>query len=76
VIATPEGLADADIRRRLEGAGFRVAKFSESYTNTGDRHRDLRYTLRWRGLPQDTEVPGTVAALAAADGILQLQWNP
>jgi len=76
VIAAPDGLAAAAIRGRLEGAGFRVAKFSESHVNTGDRHRALRYSLRWSGLPQDTDVPSVVTALAKAEGVLQLQWKP
>lgn len=76
VVATPEGPAAGDLRGRLQGAGFRIAKFAESCVNTGDHHRIMRYSLRWRGLPQDSEAPGLIAALAKADGVLQLQWKP
>jgi putative Mg2+ transporter-C (MgtC) family protein len=36
MIATAEGPATDDIRAKLQGAGFRIAKFSESCVNTGD----------------------------------------
>lgn len=76
IIATPEGPAADDIRVKLQGAGFRIAKFSETSVNTGDRHHAMRYSLRWRALPHDTAVPTAVSALAKADGVLQLQWKP
>jgi putative Mg2+ transporter-C (MgtC) family protein len=76
MIATPEGPAADDIRAKLQGAGFRIARFSESCVNTGDRHHIMRCSLRWCGLPHDTAVPSVVTALAKAHGVLQLQWKP
>jgi putative Mg2+ transporter-C (MgtC) family protein len=76
IIATPEGPAADVIRAKLQGAGFRIAKFSATCVNTGDRHHAMRCSLRWRGLPHDTAVPNVVSALAKADGVLQLQWKP
>lgn len=76
VLAAPEGPAAHDIRTKLEGAGFHIARFSETCVNTGDRHRTMRWSLRWRGSPHDTAVPGVVTALTKADGVLQLEWKP
>jgi putative Mg2+ transporter-C (MgtC) family protein len=76
VIATPERPAADDIRAQLQGAGFRIAKFSETCVNTGDPQHTLRCSLRWRGLPHDTALPSVVSTLAKADGVLQLQWKP
>jgi hypothetical protein len=74
--ALAEGPAADDIRAKLQSAGFRIAKFSETRVNTGDRHHVMRCSLRWRALPHDTAVPSVVSALAKADGVLQLQWKP
>ena len=76
VVACTEGPAADEIRDRLQSAGLRIAKFSETCVNAGDRRRIMRWSLRWPGLPNDTAVPGVVAALAKADGIAQLQWKP
>ena len=76
IIATPEGPAADVIRAQLQGAGFRIAKFSETRVNIGDRHHAMRCSLRWRALPHDTAVPSIISAMAKADGVLQLQWKP
>ncbi len=76
VVASLEGPGASEVRTRLEAAGFRILRFSETYLNRGDRQRTIRCAVRWRALPRDTEVPEAVASLATADGVLQLHWKP
>lgn len=75
VIARSGGPAEADLKARLQGAGLRVTKFSETFDNTGERSREMRCSLRFRRLPNDTAVPRAVGELAQAEGVLRLRWE-
>ena len=75
VIANQDGPAGADIRARLQRARIRIARFSESYVNDGERKRTIRCDVTWRAIRQDTEVPAAIKDLAEAGGVLQLRWR-
>jgi putative Mg2+ transporter-C (MgtC) family protein len=76
MVVRPNGPTAAKLRRRLQGAGFRIAKLGEAFINTENSRRTLQCSIQWRALPGDTEVPEIVAELARSDGVLQLHWKP
>jgi putative Mg2+ transporter-C (MgtC) family protein len=76
VVTKAEGPMAADIRSRLQHAGFGISSFSESYVNTDHPCRTMRCNVRWRGLRDDTEVPTVVSELASDSGVLRFQWKP
>jgi putative Mg2+ transporter-C (MgtC) family protein len=76
VVTKAEGPKAADVRSRLQHAGFRISRFSESYINNDDPYRTMRCNVRWRGLRNDTNVPAAVSHLADTPGVMQLQWKP
>lgn len=76
VITRPEGPTADDLRQRLQRAGFRIAKFSETFSNGDERQRAMRCNLRWHGPPNDTAIPDVVAEMAKIDGVLQVEWSP
>jgi putative Mg2+ transporter-C (MgtC) family protein len=73
--AGPNGPSTDDVRIKLQDAGLRIVKFSETLVNGGDRQRTTRWNVQWRGLPRDTSMPAIVEVLAKTDGVVQLQWK-
>jgi hypothetical protein len=75
VTVGPDGPAADDIRSKLQQAGVRIVKFSESLVNRGDQQCTTQWTVHRRGLPHDTSVPAIVDALAKTTGLSQLRWK-
>jgi putative Mg2+ transporter-C (MgtC) family protein len=65
---------DADIRTRLASGGLWVASSARTYGG-GPNGASITYDVRWQARFGDP-TPPVVEALAAMDGVSELQWSP
>lgn len=76
VAARRDGLAEADLRKRLETAGHRIVAWGVTYEDGGQRY-EARAELEWKGHDTDRgEEPETVKALAGDPAVLRAEWDP
>ena len=68
------GLSEDAIRRRLEGAGLRIAGTRMAASNSGAR-REVTFDLREYRLPDEVRPPAVCEALAKDEGVTRLEWS-
>jgi putative Mg2+ transporter-C (MgtC) family protein len=68
-------IGDGDIRARLQAAGFRVGMPQIAY-DAINGHCEWCWEVRWIAHRSDPSMPEVVEGLAAADGVLTLNWEP
>jgi hypothetical protein len=58
----------------LETAGLGIAGTQITLSNAG-RHREVTFDLVEYRLPNATEIPSMVDAIAAQEGVVRLEWK-
>jgi putative Mg2+ transporter-C (MgtC) family protein len=66
--------SESQIRRMLETAGLDIARTQITLSAAG-KHRELRFDLLEYRLPNAADNPSIVAAIAAQDGVVRLEWK-
>jgi len=69
------GPDEDEIRRVLQGGGFRITSCTFAATH-GPDSRVLKCDLHWRAKPYDTKVPEFVYLLMAREGVVRIAWTP
>jgi putative Mg2+ transporter-C (MgtC) family protein len=67
-------LSESQIRRMLETAGLGITGTQITLSNAG-RHREVTFDLVEYRLPNATEIPSMVDAIAAQEGVVRLEWK-
>lgn len=71
-----EGLAETDLRRRIEETGHEIVFWAVSYEDGAARYQ-ARTELEWRGHAADRgREPEFVKALALDPSVLRAEWEP
>lgn len=66
---------EQDLAGRLRANGYVIFNHTLALAENG-KSREDRFEVRWRAPRSDTEPPGFLADLAAADGVVSLRWVP
>jgi putative Mg2+ transporter-C (MgtC) family protein len=68
------GPSEAEIRRRLVGAGLSIAGFRVAYA-VAEKHRKLVFDVHEVRRPSDLAMPNIVNELALEPGVTELKWR-
>jgi putative Mg2+ transporter-C (MgtC) family protein len=76
VSAHRNGLAEADLRRHLENAGYHIVAWAITYEDSADRY-EAHAELEWRGHESDRgREPEFVKPIANNPAVLRAEWTP
>lgn len=76
IAAHRAGLAETDLRLRLEAAGYRIISWAVTYEDAADRY-ELRAELEWLGHEVDRgHEPEFIKPIAIDPAVLRLEWEP
>ncbi len=75
-VTTGEGApGEEEIRAALTEAGIHIASCGFTVSREVPE-REFRCELRWRALPSDASIPGSIKRLSSLPGVLRTEWTP
>jgi putative Mg2+ transporter-C (MgtC) family protein len=75
LVANSDGPNEQNVYSALAPSGFAVTSGCQAYSDSGKQH-ELKFEIKWRGLPDDNRPPPAVQDLARRPGVLRLEWKP
>jgi putative Mg2+ transporter-C (MgtC) family protein len=76
VSAHRDGLPEADLRRTLETAGYRIVSWAITYEDSADRY-EAHAELEWRGYEDDRGREAEfIKPIANNPAVLRAEWTP
>jgi putative Mg2+ transporter-C (MgtC) family protein len=76
ISARRDGLAEADLRRHLEDAGYSIVAWAITYEDAAD-HYEAHAELEWRGHESDRgREPEFIKPIANNPAVLKAEWSP
>jgi putative Mg2+ transporter-C (MgtC) family protein len=76
ISAHRDGLSEADLRRQLETAGYRIVAWAITYEDSAERY-EAHAELEWRGHEADRgREPEFVKPIANNPAVLRAEWTP
>jgi putative Mg2+ transporter-C (MgtC) family protein len=75
LVTSAEGPSDKQLSESLQSQRFRIMTCAVVYAD-GNRSREIKCELRWRGKQQDVLPPAILKQLAETPGVLKVAWEP
>jgi len=73
MVAAADGPTEGNVRRRLQGEGYKIASCRVVRARDGWR---VSWQVSWHSKHGDTHVPDLIDTLSAEQGVLQAAWLP